>query len=97
MACNQKANYSTIIYGCQYCPKKVGTYKTCDVVEIFHDVDILPQFVTMRCQIKEVLAEELIGDEDDTIKKSSVTIVNQILQYGSFKMFGLKKELQHYV
>lgn len=69
LACHKEVNDSSIIYGYEYFPTEIGSYKTYDVVEIFHDVDLLPQHDTMRYQIKEVLTEELIDDEGDTIQK----------------------------
>lgn len=69
MACKKDPPNHIIIYGYEYFPTTIGSFKTYDVVDIFHDLDLEPQHDTLRYQIKEVLADLLIDNEGDTAQK----------------------------
>ena len=69
MACKKDPPNQAIIYGYEYFPTTIGSFKTYDIVEIFHDIALEPQHDTLRYQIKEVLAEVLIDNEGDTAQK----------------------------
>lgn len=68
-ACKKDPKDNTIIYGYEYFPTEIGHYRIYDVMRIFHDLAIEPAHDTVRFQIKEYLAEELIDNEGDTIQK----------------------------
>lgn len=65
----KKHNPTSINYGYEYFPVELGHYKVFDVVDIFHDVALDPQHDTSIYQIKEVLFENLIDNEGDTIQR----------------------------
>ena len=55
LACNKEVNDSSIIYGYEYFPTEIGSYKTYDVVEIFHDAHHLVHNVEILINIDFVL------------------------------------------
>ena len=63
-----KKDDTNIIYGYEYFPVDSGHFVTYDVVDIFHDEALL-KHDTDRYQLKEVIGEELVDLEGDTIKK----------------------------
>lgn len=65
----KKAIPTSINYGYEFFPTQVGLYKIFDVVDIFHDVALDPQHDTSIYQIKEVIFENLIDNEGDTIQR----------------------------
>ncbi|MDA7803110.1 hypothetical protein N8987_00855 [Crocinitomix sp.] len=65
----KKAIPTSINYGYDYFPTQVGLYKIFDVVDVFHDVALDPQHDTSIYQIKEVIFENLIDNEGDTIQR----------------------------
>lgn len=69
VACKKDTNDHSIIFGYEYFPTTIGMYRTYDVVEIFHDLALEPQHDTVYYQIKEVLTEELVDNEGDTVQK----------------------------
>jgi hypothetical protein len=60
---------NSIVYGYEYFPIEIGHYKVYNVVDIFHDLEVLPAHDTNSFQIKEVITESLIDGEGDTIQK----------------------------
>ena len=53
LACNKEVNDSSIIYGYEYFPTEIGSYKTYDVVEIFHDVDFFLNMIPCAAKLKK--------------------------------------------
>ncbi len=68
-SCNKDAEKKSIIYGYDYFPTEIGRYRIYDVTRIFHDLAIEPAHDTVHFQLKEILTEELIDNEGDTIQK----------------------------
>ncbi|WP_070138230.1 hypothetical protein [Crocinitomix algicola] len=68
IAC-KKDEPKSIYYGYEFFPVHEGHFRVYDVVDIFHDVALDPQHDTSRYQIKEVIAENLVDGEGDTIQK----------------------------
>lgn len=68
MACKKQQD-TEIIYGYEYFPIQKGHFVVYDVLDIFHDEALEPAHDTNRYQIKELIDEELIDNEGDTIQK----------------------------
>lgn len=68
IACKKQQD-TEIIYGYEYFPIQQGHYIVYDVLDIFHDVALEPAHDTNRYQIKELIGEELVDNEGDTIQK----------------------------
>ena len=64
-----KKDNSEILYGYQCFPYDEGHYVIYDVVDIFHDVALVPAHDTSRYQIKEVIGELEVDGEGDTLRK----------------------------
>lgn len=65
----KKDEPKSIYYGYEFFPIEEGNYRIYDVVDIFHDVALEPQHDTSYYQIKELIAENLIDNEGDTIQR----------------------------
>lgn len=64
-----KKDNDPIIYGYHYFPMTEGQYTVYDVVDIFHDVALLPAHDTNYYQIKEVIGEEELDGEGQPYQK----------------------------
>lgn len=64
-----KKDDTEILYGYQCFPYDEGHYVIYDVVDIFHDVALIPAHDTLRYQIKEVIGEIEVDGEGDTLRK----------------------------
>jgi len=68
LVCN-KNEPKPIIYGYEYFPVSQGHYRVYNVVDIFHDEALGAVHDTNYYQFKEVIAESLVDEEEDTIQK----------------------------
>lgn len=68
VACKKQQD-TEIIYGYEYFPIQQGHYRIYDVLDIFHDIALEPAHDTSWYQIKELIDEELVDNEGDTIQK----------------------------
>jgi len=64
-----KKDDNKIIYGYQCYPMEEGRYVIYDVVDIFHDVALVPAHDTSRYQIKEVIGAEEFDGEGEAFRK----------------------------
>lgn len=67
-ACKKDKDHS-IVWGYHYFPFNEGNYVVYDVIDIFHDVALLPQHDTDYYQIKEVIGDVYVDGEGDTTRK----------------------------
>jgi len=64
-----KKDDNEILYGYQCFPYNEGSYVIYDVVDIFHDVALIPAHDTSIYQIKEVIGEEELDGEGESFRK----------------------------
>jgi hypothetical protein len=64
-----KKDDTPILYGYNVYPMEEGRYVIYDVVDIFHDIALLPAHDTNYYQIKEVIGEEELDGENETYRK----------------------------
>ena len=64
-----KKDETVIIYGYQYFPFEKGKYVVYDVMDIFHDVALNPAHDTNYYQIKEVIGDEELDNENQVYRK----------------------------
>ncbi|MBN4082102.1 hypothetical protein JYT21_00200 [bacterium AH-315-B15] len=64
-----KKQDTTITYGYHYFAYEEGQYVVYDVVDIFHDVALIPAHDTSTYQIKEVVGESFVDEEGDDSRK----------------------------
>lgn len=64
-----KKDVNPIFYGYHFFPVEEGRYVVYDVVDIFHDVALLPAHDTSYYQIKEVIGEEQLDGEGEAYHK----------------------------
>ena len=65
----KKDDDDTIVYGYECFPMQQGHYVIYDVVDIFHDVALLPAHDTSYYQVKEVIGEEELDNLDEPYRK----------------------------
>lgn len=64
-----KKDTNPILYGYDVYPMEEGRFVVYDVVDIFHDIALLPAHDTDYYQIKEVIGEEELDDENQPYRK----------------------------
>lgn len=67
-ACKKDGN-DPILYGYRCFPMEEGHYVVYDVVDVFHDVALVPAHDTSRYQIKEVIGETELDNLDEPYRK----------------------------
>ncbi len=69
LAASCKKKDTTINYGYHYFSYDEGQYVVYDVIDIFHDVALIPAHDTDTYQIKEVVGESFTDEEGDEARK----------------------------